>query len=55
MEFRKSLLVQLIPGLCVELYKDDDVPDELEQHFKCESSSFVAAPFHQTMFLMFSV
>ena len=33
-EFRKSLLVQLIPGLCVELYIDDDVPDELEQHFK---------------------
>ena len=33
-EFRKSLLVQLIPGLCVELYNYDDVPDELEQHFK---------------------
>ena len=54
-EFRKSVLVQLIPGLCFELYNNDDVPDELEQHFKCEFSPFVAAPFHQTMFLMFSV
>ena len=54
-EFRKALLVQLITGLCVELYNDDDVPDELEQHFKSEFSPFVAAPFHQTMFLMFSV
>ena len=51
-EFRKSLLVWLIPGLCVELCNNDNVPDELEQHFKFEFSPFV---FHQTMFLMFSV
>ena len=48
--FGKLLLVQLIPGLCVELHNDDDVPDELGQHFECEFSPFIAVRFLQTIF-----
>jgi len=52
--FRKSLLVQLIPRLCVALRNAPDagVPDELEQHFECVFSPFVASPFQQTRFFL---
>ena len=52
--FGKSLLVQLIPGPCVELHNAPDagVPDELVQHFECVFSPFVASSFQQTRFVL---
>jgi len=52
--FGKSLLFQLIPGLCVELHNAPDagVPDELEQHLEYLFLPFVASPFQQTRFFL---
>jgi len=48
--FGKSLLVELITGFCVELHNAPDagVPGELEQHFECVFSPFVASLFQHT-------
>jgi len=50
MRFEKLLLVELITGFCVELHNAPHagVPGELEQHFECIFSPFVASPFQHT-------